>query len=166
MPNIEFGQINEADFYGKYHPFVLLNAVCQAMEIGYKEFTEFAIKHENKIPSSFILNLLNQENLKLIKYLIDNKITIFDIDTNNKQMFESDFTLLTFLPLTDIPENFMIVKEKVCLPKHVLYYLYKTKSIGNERRLVLLKELQDLFLLTESDILIGIIKMKDQELAS
>lgn len=157
--------ITEDYFEAKFAIFILLNALYQAVKLNYREFIFYIIENEKKMPSSTVIKILECEDIDLLKEMLDRQIAIVDIESSN--LFEQiKFPQVFFQRLDQLPESIKIIEKNNFLTvKHLLYYMYKSVSINSKKRENIIKELANVVILDDSDILNSIIKMKDQDLA-
>jgi hypothetical protein len=157
--------ISEEYFESKFYIFILLNALYQAVNLTYREFIYYVIENEKKMPSSTVIKILEREDIDLLKEMLDRQIAIVDIENSN--LFEQNkFPQVFFQRLDQLPESIKIKEKNNFLTvKHLLYYMYKSVSITAKKRENIIKELANVIILDDSDILNAVIKMKDQDLA-
>jgi hypothetical protein len=171
IPNIpeetfDYGEMTEDVFEENYKHIFLLNALSQSMNILYKDFLRLCLDNEKKIPVPIIIRLIENEDLDLIKEIVDRKIAIYDIENCSFLEKQNYYPEIFFLKFKDITENIKIrIKNNYLTPKKIIYYIYKTESLSEIKRENIIKDVILVFKLNKSDILISIIKMKDQDLA-
>jgi hypothetical protein len=132
----------------------------------------YYLNKEKKVPNPIIPKLLEKEWVDVIKIMLDLKVNVHEIESVNAfTIGKSSFIDLYFQPLNKVDENVKIIKKSVLLPKHIVYYLYKSTTIGKITRENLIKyryfKLRKLAGLIDFDgeqILLFILKMKDQDL--
>ena len=116
---------------------------------------------------SNIMDQMQNEDLDTIKEMLDKNLAIYDIETENTNMFDKNsFQQLFFQRLDQVSNTVKVItKNNFLMPKHVVYYLYKSRGITKDRRDFLVKELHSILKIDDADILTSLIKMKDQDLA-
>jgi hypothetical protein len=166
IESLQIGSMAEQVFEIKYNHFVLLNALTQSLDVNYRPFFNYVLKLEKKIPSALISKILQKEDIGLIKEMLGKKIAIFDIETDAGNMFErNNYQHSTFQRIDQVSDTTRITgKNNYFMPKHVIYYLYKSPYINKHKRDYFLQELSCVLNLDDGEILSSIIKMKDQDL--
>lgn len=142
--------------------------MSQAIDLGFEEFVFFVIDNDRKLPSSILIKLLQYEHINVIKEILIKQISVYDIETDTCTLFlKTTNSLNTFFRRLDEISDITKVKEKnsIILPKHIIYYLYKSSYISKEKRDNIIKELTGVMNMSDNEMLTSIIKMKDQDLA-
>jgi hypothetical protein len=165
LESLNFGKMSEEIFEIKYQKIVLLNALTQCINITYKDFLLYVIEKEKTVPSAIIIKILENQDIDLIKDILDKKIAIYDIEHSN--LFEQNqFPQIFFQRLDQVPETTKVrEKNNFLTHKQIIYYLYKSEEISKVKRDNIIKELASVIHLNKNEILTSIIKMKDQDLA-
>jgi len=92
------------------------------------------------VPSSIIPRLLDKEWVDIIKIMMDLQVHIYEIESINAfEIGRTSFLDLYFQPLDLIDDNVKVKKKSILLPKHIVYYLYKSNVINKEKREYLIK---------------------------
>jgi|LauGreDrversion4_2_1035121.scaffolds.fasta_scaffold1427446_1 hypothetical protein len=72
--------------------------------------------------------------------MLDLKVNVHEIESVNAfTIGKTSFIDLYFQPLNKVDENVKIIKKSVLLPKHIVYYLYKSTTIVKISRENLIK---------------------------
>ena len=72
--------------------------------------------------------------------MLDLKVHVHEIESVNAfTIGKTYFIDLYYQPLHMVDDNMKVTKKSVLLPKHVVYYLYKSCTIKKEKREKLIK---------------------------
>ena len=166
VEKLDFGDMTEDVFEAKYSYILLLNSLSQALNIMYKDFLKLCLQNDKKIPVPIIIRLLENEDLDIIKDIVDKKITIYDIENCSFLDKQTYFPEVFFYKMNEVHENIKVrLKNNFLTPKKIIYYMYKSDGLTETKRDNLVKDVIEMFNLNNKDILNSIIKMKDQDLA-
>lgn len=147
-------------------PFVNLNSLSQAIDINFIGFISYVIEHDQKLPAAIITKLLQHEHIGLIKEILEKQIKVYDIEDTSNLFGKTSTSNLFFQRLDQVSDSVKVKeKNKVILPKHIIYYLYKSTQISKEKKNYIIKELAHIMHINNNEILSSIIKLKDQDLA-
>lgn len=106
------------------------------------------------------------QKLEIIKFLLDNKIHLYDLSSDNSLSFvnRSSFAEQFFKPLGLMNEKTIVRNASEVSPRHLFYYLYKNKDISKEKKETIIRKLMTIVDFNSVDIISTIIKMRDQDL--
>jgi hypothetical protein len=106
-------------------------------------------------------------NVKIIKYLLENKIYVYDyIGSTSSNLMNNLYNVeelfKSFAPSTK--KNNLVHPPQEIKTKHLFYYLYKNKDIPRCKKENIFKKLIKIVGFNSSELVITMIKMRDQDI--
>ena len=111
--------------------------------------------------------LIFTQNLEVLKFVIENKIQLYDIGTAENLfnfMGRPTFADQFFKPLGLINDKTLVRNNSKITSKHLLYLLYKNINISKDEREIIIRKLMIIVDFNVDDTLSTLIKMRDQDL--